>query len=157
MSNTTLPILSIRAKGTPPPLQTKFLAKKELGEGGQKKNRKKLTNVSLVCMYVGRKSEMSVFFCFFFPAEVIYRLFQWSLRKKTEKCQFLCSMYVCKAKTNICQFFSVFFHAPFPKSRSELNRKKDGTKLWCPNSLFFAQGSQLCSAKNMKNMENWEN
>ena len=29
------------------------------------KNRKKLTNVSLVCMYVGRKSEMSVFFCFF--------------------------------------------------------------------------------------------
>ena len=37
-----------------------------LGEGGWKKNRKKkLTNVSLVCMYVGRKSEMSVFFCFF--------------------------------------------------------------------------------------------
>ena len=30
-----------------------------------KKNRKKLTNVSLVCMYVGRKSEMSVFFLFF--------------------------------------------------------------------------------------------
>ena len=31
-----------------------------------KKNRKKLTNVSLVCMYVGRKSEMSLFL-FFFP------------------------------------------------------------------------------------------
>ena len=30
-----------------------------------KKTEKKLTNVSLVCMYVGRKSEMSVFFLFF--------------------------------------------------------------------------------------------
>ena len=38
---------------------------KHLGEGGQKKKEKKLTNVSLVCMYVGRKSEMSVFFLFF--------------------------------------------------------------------------------------------
>ena len=66
-------------------------------------------------LYVGRKSEMSVFSVFFlpFPTEVIYRLFQWSLRKKTEKCQFLCSMYVCKAKTDICQFF-LFFLSTFP-------------------------------------------
>ena len=30
-------------------------------------------------------------------------------RKKTEKCQFLWSMYVWKAKTDICQFFFCFF------------------------------------------------
>ena len=30
-----------------------------------KKKQKKLTNVSLVCMYVGRKSEMSIFSVFF--------------------------------------------------------------------------------------------
>ena len=52
------------------------------------------------------------FFLFFFPTEVIYLLFQWSLKEK--KCQFLWSIYVCKAKTDICQFFSVFY-APFPK------------------------------------------
>merc|ERR1719323_979343 len=86
-----------------------------LGEGGQKKTEKKLTNVSLVCMYVGRKSEMSVFF----PTEVIYRLFQWSLRKKTEKCQFLWSMYVCKAKTDICQIFFLFFFVHLPPSAAE--------------------------------------
>ena len=56
-----------------------------LGKGPLKKNRKKLTNVSLVCMYVGRKSEMLVFFCFF-PTVVIFQLFQWSNGKKTEKC-----------------------------------------------------------------------
>ena len=100
-----------------------------LRERWTKKNRKKLTNVSLVCMYVGRKSEMSVFFSVFFPTEVIYRLFQWSLRKKTEKCQFLWSMYVCKAKTDICQFFSVFFYAPFPKGA-------------CKKTTFFGNFSQ---------------
>ena len=36
-----------------------------LGEGGWKKTEKKLTNVSLVCMYVGRKSEMLVFISVF--------------------------------------------------------------------------------------------
>ena len=36
------------------------------GKVDKKKTEKKLTNVSLVCMYVGRKTEMSVFvFCFF--------------------------------------------------------------------------------------------
>ena len=35
------------------------------GKVDKKKTEKKLTNVSLVCMYVGRKSEMSVFFLFF--------------------------------------------------------------------------------------------
>ena len=63
--------------------------------------------VLYVCMSAGKVK--CQFFSVFFPTEVIYRLFQWSLRKKTEKCQFLCSMYVCKAKTDICQFFSVFF------------------------------------------------
>ena len=58
-----------------------------------KKTEIKLTNVSLVCMYVGRKSEMSVFFCFF-PTEVIYRLFQWSLRKKNRKMSVFME-YVC--------------------------------------------------------------
>ena len=42
------------------------------GRWTKKKQKKKLTNVSLVCMYVGRKSEMSVFFSVFFPTEVIY-------------------------------------------------------------------------------------
>ena len=65
-----------------------------LGEGGWKKTEKKLTNVSLVCMYVGRKSEMSVFSVFFFPTEVIYRLFQWSLWKKNIK-MLVFKEYVC--------------------------------------------------------------
>ena len=67
------------------------------------------------------------FFSVFFPTEVIYRLYQWSLRKKTEKCQFLCSMYVCKAKTDICQFFSVFFHPPSPKTPIEFLYLETGT------------------------------
>ena len=36
----------------------------KLGKGAIKKQKKKLTNVSFVCMYVGRKSKM--FFLFFF-------------------------------------------------------------------------------------------
>ena len=35
------------------------------GEGAWKKTEKKLTNVSFVCMCVGRKSEMLVFSVFF--------------------------------------------------------------------------------------------
>ena len=48
------------------------------------KKQKKLTNVSFVCMSVGRKSEMLVF-SVFFQTEVIHRLFQWSLWKKNRK------------------------------------------------------------------------
>ena len=78
------------------------------------KNRKK-TDKCQFSMYVCRPEKWNVsFFLFFFPTEVIYRLFQWSLRKKTETCQFLWSMYVCKAKTDICQFFSVFFSIHLP-------------------------------------------
>ena len=44
----------------------------------EKKPKKKLTNVSLyVCMSAENRK------MFFFPTVVIYRLFQWSLRKKT--------------------------------------------------------------------------
>ena len=78
-----------------------------------KKTEKKLTNVSLVCMCVGRKSEMSVFFCFF-PSEVIYRLFQWSLRgrwtkknrKKLTNVSLVC-MYVGR-KSEMSVFFCFF-------------------------------------------------
>ena len=41
------------------------LTQKKLRRRWTKKTEKKLTNVNLVCMYVGRKSEMSVFFLFF--------------------------------------------------------------------------------------------
>ena len=51
-----------------------------------KKKQKKLTNVSLVCMYVGRKSEMSVFFCFFPKRSNLSTISM--VGKKTEKCQF---------------------------------------------------------------------
>ena len=72
-------------------------------------------SVQYVCMSAG-KVKCEVFL--FSPTIVIYRLFQWSLRKKTEKCQFLCSMYVCKAKTDICQFFFCFFLSTFPLAKT---------------------------------------
>ena len=83
------------------------------------KKQKKLTNVSLVCMYVGRKSEMSVFFSVFSPNRSnMSTISMVDQEKKTEKCQFLWSMYVCKAKTDICQFFFCFFLSTFPLENS---------------------------------------
>ena len=82
----------------------------------RKKKQKKLTNVSLVCMYVGRKSEMSVF-SVFFPNRSNLSTISMVAWEKTEKCQFLCSMYVCKAKTDICQFFFCFFFVHLPLRR----------------------------------------
>ena len=86
-----------------------------LGEGGWKKTEKKLKNVSLVCMYVGRKSEMSVFFLFFPPTVVIYRLFQWSVRKKKQKnvSFYVVCMYV-RPKLTFVSFFFCFFCPPSP-------------------------------------------
>ena len=76
---------------------------------GAKKNRKKLTNVSLyVCMSAGN-SEMLVFISVFFPNNAHFSSFLMVAWEKTEKCQFLWSMYVCQAKTNICQFLFLFF------------------------------------------------
>ena len=49
------------------------------------------------------------FFSVFFPTEVIYRLFQWSLRKKTEKCFYVVCMYV-RPKLTFVSFFCFFMH-----------------------------------------------
>ena len=64
-------------------------------------------------MYVGWKSEMSVFFCFFFPTEVIYRLFQWSLRKKQKNVSFYGVCMYVRPKLTFVSFFC-FFLSTFP-------------------------------------------
>ena len=68
----------------------------------RKKTLKKLTNVSLVCMYVGRKSEMSVFILFFFPTEVM----------KNVSFYVVC-MYV-RPKLTFVRFFFCFFFVHLP-------------------------------------------
>ena len=62
-----------------------------LGEGAKKT--KKLTNVSLYVCMSAENSKMLFFLCFF-PTVVIYRLFQWSLRKKNIK-MLVFMEYVC--------------------------------------------------------------
>ena len=57
------------------------------------KNRKKLTNVSLVCMYVDRKSEMSVFFCFFSNRSNLSTISMVALEKNRKMSVFM--EYVC--------------------------------------------------------------
>ena len=75
----------------------------------QKQNLKKnLTNVSLYVCMSAKNSKMLVFFMF-----LCFCMFFSNCRlRKNIKCQFLWSMYVCKAKTNICQFFMFFCTFP---------------------------------------------
>ena len=73
-----------------------------------KVDKKKLTNVSLVCMYVGRKSEMSVFvFCFFPSRSNLSTISMVALEKKQKNVSFygVC-MYVRPKQT----FVSFFLH-----------------------------------------------
>ena len=114
-----------------------------LGNGAQK-TEKKLTNVSLVCMYVGRKSEMSGFFCFFFPTEVIYGLFQWSLRKKNVSFYGVC-MHV-RPKLTFVSFFLVFFvHLSLMGAVKRKNRECPQRGGGCPPNLqTFSTRKKFC-------------
>ena len=117
-----------------------------------KKNRKKTDKCQFLCMYVGRKSEMSVFFVIF-PAEVIYRQFQWSLRKKNRKMSVFME-YVCMY---VVSFFC-FFCAPFPRPKltfvsffcfflRTLHLFSSTVKLRVPPLLYFSNIANCISAK----------
>ena len=56
----------------------------------------------LVCMYVCKPKivKFQFFYVFFSPTVVLTDNFPGSQGRKIEKCQFLWSMYACKAKTN---------------------------------------------------------
>ena len=74
------------------------------------KTEKKLTNVSLVCMYVGRKSEILAF-SVFSPTVV---LTDTVAREKQKNDSFYGVCMYVRPKLTFVSFFSVFFHAPFP-------------------------------------------
>ena len=70
-------------------------------------------SVQYVCMSAG-KVKCQFFFCFFSNRSNLSTNSMVAQKKKTEKCQFLWSMYVWPKLTFVS--FFCFFCAPFPKS-----------------------------------------